>query len=318
MNRNTPTHICLITLALLIAGALLVSPVLALKVEGARIALDVEPGKIYTSPIGISIGENEAGGDYAIEVLGFGQAPADGSYVALEAGRDTSTYSARPFITVDKPVVSLKPGEHAMVVATISVPADAKDGGRYAIILVHPAPSASGAPAAFATAVAIPVFLTVKAGTVRETGEITAVEPPVAEVGKPFAVTTTFRNSGNYHFYGVVHNVTITDAQGRVIASVKSEPFVRAIVPGQSVTFTAPVANGLPQGNYQVVARVEMQDGKVLAEKKVTLQAGSPPTQATTVAPSKGFLPGFEGVIAIMGIACALFLLIRMGKEGER
>ncbi len=318
MNRNSHTHICLITLALLIAGAFLVSPAFALKVEGARIALDVEPGKTYTSPISISIKPEESGGAYTIDVMGFGQSVQDGSYAALDAAADTSPYSARPFITIDTPTVTLQPGERYDVTATISVPSGTRDGGRYAIILVHPTASASGAPASFATAVAIPVLLTIKSGTITEAGQISAVEPPVAEVGKPFAVATTFRNSGNYHYYGAMHNVTITDTQGKVVASVKSEPFVRAIVPGQSVTFTTSVANGLPQGTFQVTARVEKQDGQVLAEKKANLQTGSSPTtQATTVAPSTGFLPGFGGLMAIFGLLVALFGILWTRKGGE-
>jgi|LAHQ01.1.fsa_nt_gb hypothetical protein len=318
MNRNTYSYLCVIMLAFLIAGTVLAPPALALKVEGARIALDVEPGKTFTSPIGISIGENEAGGAYAIDVMGFGQAPADGSYTALDALSDTSPYSARQFITIDKPTVTLQPGEQADVTATISIPSGTRDGGRYAIILVHPAVSASDAPAAFATAVAIPVFLTLKTGTIREVGEISEIGPSLIEAGKPFTVATTFWNSGNYHYYGVVHNVTITGINGNVAASVKSEPFIRAIVPGQSVTFTASIASGLPQGSYQVIARVEKQDGQVLAEKKATLQAGSPPaTQATTVAPSKGFLPGFGGLIAILGLSVALFGILWTRKGGE-
>lgn len=308
MNRNTLIRICLITLALLIGGVFLVTPALALKVEGARIALDVEPGKTYTSPIGVSIRPEESGGTFTIDVMGFGQAPEDGSYIALDAAADTSPYSARQFITIDKPTVTLQPGERADVMATITIPSGSRDGGRYAIIRVHPAASASDAPAAFATAVAIPVLLTLKSGTITEAGQISTVEPPVAEVGKPFAIATTFQNSGNYHYYGAVYNVTFTGTQGKDMASVKSEPFVRAIVPGQSVTFTASVASGLPQGTYHVNARVEKQDGQVLAEKKATLHVGNPTTtQATTVAPSNGFLPGFGGLIAILGLSVALF-----------
>ncbi|HOT02891.1 MAG TPA: hypothetical protein PK069_01775 [Methanolinea sp.] len=319
MKRNTHVHICLIALALLIVATLLASPAIALKVEGARIALDVEPGKTYTAPIGISIKAEEPGETFAIDVMGFGQAPNDGSYLALDAAADTSPYSARQFITIDKQTVTLQPGERADATATISIPSGSRDGGRYAIILVHPAVSASGAPAAFSTAVAIPVFLTMKTGTVKETGEISAIEPPISESGKPFTVFTTFRNTGNYHYYGAVHNVTITDIRGNIVASVRSEPFIRAIVPGQSVTFTAAIANGLLQGTYQVNARVEKQDGSLLAEKKATLHAGSvPTTQATTIAPSKGFLPGFSGLIAVLGLSVTLFGISwsRKGRKG--
>ena len=316
MNHNTRTRISIIALALILVMTALTVPAAALKVEGARIALDVEPGRTYTSPIGISISPEEPEGTFAIEVMGFGQSP-DGTYTALDAATDTSPFSARPFITIDKPTVTLQPGERADMTATIAVPTGTRDGGRYAIILVHPASSASGAPAAFATAVAIPVFLTVKTGTVTEAGQISAVEPPVAEVGKPFAVTTTFRNSGNYHYYGAVSRVEIADAQGAVVASATTEPFVRAIVPGQSVTFSNVFPSGLPQGTYEVSARITKQDGKLFAERMTTLQVGNPtPVQATS-APPKNPIPGFGALIAISGLACALFGALRIRKGGE-
>jgi hypothetical protein len=311
MNQNAYSQLCLITLGLLIAGALLAAPALALKVEGARIALDVEPGTTYRSPIAISIKPEESEGDFAIDVMGFGQLPADGTYTGLAAAQDTGQYSARSFITIDKPTVHLKPGERAEVTASITVPSGTTNGGRYAIILVHPAASSSGAPAAFATAVAIPVFLTVKGGTISETGVVSALEPIAADPGKPFEVSTTFQNTGNYHTYGAVVNVTITDAQGNVVASVKTEPFSRAIVPGQSVKFTNSIGTGLAAGNYLVTVRMEKQDGGLLAEKKVPLQAGSPAaaggTQADAQATPHQSAPGFGAPAAIGGMVCAVY-----------
>lgn len=319
MNRKTRALHCALALTVLVAVlATLATPALALKVEGARIALDIEPGKTYSSPIGVSISADETEGDFAIDVMGFGQSP-DGSYTGLAAAADTSPYSARGLISIDKPVVHLKPGERAGVTATISVPSGTRDGGRYAIIMVHPAAPASGAPASFATAVAIPVFLTVKSGTATESGEIASVEPAAAEAGKPFQVVTTFRNSGNYHYYGAVGNVTITDTAGAVAASARTEPFIRAIVPGQSVEFTNPITAGLPDGNYQLTVRVEKQDGGLLAEKKAALQVGSPSTtQAPTAAPSKGSLPGFGAMVTVMGIAVALFGVLWSRKREQR
>lgn len=319
MNRNTYPQICLITLTLLIAGAILAAPALALKVEGARIALDVEPGKTYTSPIGISISSEESGGTYAVDVMGFGQSTADGTYSALEAAKDASQYSARPFITIDKPTVSLKPGERAAITATINIPSEARDGGRYAIIMVHPASSTAGAPAAFATAVAIPVLLTVKGGTVTETGEISALEPAFTEPGKPFQVITTFRNTGNHHYYGVVSNVTITDAQGKVVAKVSSKPFEKALVPGQPVKFTSTIGTGLTQGTYQVTFRIQTQDGELLAEKKGTLQVGTPASLQETqaqVTPTQT-TPGFGALVAVVALSVVFLVAFRFRKGGK-
>jgi hypothetical protein len=312
MTWNTQSQLCLIALALLVAGAVLAAPALALRVEGARIALDVEPGMTYTSRIGISIEPEESEGTFAIDVMGFGQSTADGSYTALEAAEDTSPYSARPFITIDSPTVHLKPGEQADVTATITVPAGISDGGRYAIILVHPAPSGPGAPAAFATAVAIPVFLTVKGGTVTETGEILSLTPAAVEPAKPFEVVVTCQNSGNHHYYGVVSSVRITDASGKEVASATTEPFVRAIVPGEAVDFTMPVKTGLAQGTYQMTASMKTRDGKVLAEKTIPLAVGNPRAARET--------PGFGVLVAVSGmmLACSGILWCRRSRRSKR
>jgi hypothetical protein len=318
MNRTVP----LLLLVLLVAGSAVVAPVVALKVSGARIALDVTPGQTTTSPIGISIGADEAGGTYAIDVLGFGQSVADGSYTSLDATADTSAYSARPFITVDKPTVQLTPGGSASVTATIAVPADAKDGGRYAIILVHPASAASGAPAAFSTAVAIPVLLTIKGGAVAQKGEITTVEMSKAEIAQPFTVTATVKNSGNYHYYGIVSNVTVNDGQGKAVATVRTTPMSRAIIPGNLVKIPAQVAPGLPEGMYQVTVNLETQDGELLNTEIRSLQVGNPvgsPAAGTTEpGGQKNFLPG-PGVFAVC-IAAVIGILggIRITRKGEK
>ena len=310
----------LLVLILLMAGIAAVAPATALKVEGARIALDIEPGKIVTYPIGISIKTDEAEGDFAIEALGFGQSVADGTYTALEAASDTSPTSARSFITIDKPTVHLKPGERAVVTATIRVPADARDGGRYAIIMVRPAAAAGGKQTAFATAVAIPVLLTIKGGVISEKSEITAVDIPAVEPGKPFTVTTTVRNTGNYHYYGVVSNITINDEQGKPAGTVKTEPFSRAIVPGQQVQITASVPQGLPEAMYQLTSRIEMEDGTLLGTETKSLQVGNPPSGA---APNAGgvrtnFIPGPGWLAVCIAASLGIFGGIWTTRKGKR
>ncbi len=310
----------LLVLFLLLAGVATVAPVAALKVDGARIAITVAPGESVTSPIGISLAENEAEADFAIDVLGFGQSVADGSYTGLEASSDTSPYSARSFISIDTPTVHLKPGERADVKATISVPSGTRDGGRYAIILVHPATTASGAPAAFATAVAIPVLLTIQDGKIDEKGEITAVDISSVEVGKPFTVTATVWNSGNYHYYGIVSNVTITDSTGKSIASVKTSPMSRAIIPSQQVQIDAQVAQGLAEGTYTIHVRMETQDGDLLDSEKKSLQVGnlqaaSPVPTATT---SKNFLPGPGPFAICMAVAIGILGGSIIRQKGKR
>ena len=329
MNRNKKTKrtAALLVLLLLFAGVAAVAPAAALKVSGARIALDVTPGQTTTAPIGISIGTDEAAGDFAVDVLGFGQSLADGTYTGLAATADTGAYSARPFITVDKPVVQLTPGGSASVTATIKVPADAKDGGRYAIILVHPATSASGAPASFATAVAIPVLLTIKGGKIDDKGGISAVETSKIEIGKPFTVTATMSNTGNYHYYGIVSHVTITDSDGKAVASVKTTPMSRAIVPGQQVKIAASIAQGLPEAMYTMTVSMETQDGELLAKETKSLKVGNPQSGAASTAPpgestvagvQTTYAPGPAALGVCIAAALGIFSGIGITRKGEK
>lgn len=296
-HHHTRTRIPLIILLLLIAGMVTVTPVMALKVDGARIALDVKPGQTVTSPIGVSIKADETEGDFVVEVLGFGQAVSDGTYTGLAAAADTSLYSARPFITIDKPTVHLKPGAQADVNATIRVPVDAKDGGRYAIILVHPATTATGQQTAFATAVAIPVLLTIKGGTATETGEISVVEFSKVEIAQPFTVTSTVKNTGNYHYYGVVSNVSVVDATGKEVANVKTTPMSRAIVPDQMVKIPAQIAPGLHEAMYTLTVRMETQDGTLLSTQTKSLQVGNPKSGAAITTSAVNRTPSVKGTV---------------------
>jgi len=301
----------------LVLAALVAGPVAALKVEGARIALDVEAGKAYNSTIGVSIGTGEAEGDFAIDVLGFGQAPADGTYTGLDAAADTAPTTARPYITIDRPKLHLKPGERAVATAMIRVPADFRDGGRYAIILVHPV-AAAGQQASFATAVAIPAFLTVKGGAGTEAGEITSLVPGAISEGRPMNVTTVLKNSGNLHYYGVVNRVSLTDTAGKLVSNTSTAPMTRALVPGQSVTFAVELPAPVHPGTYTITSRMEQQDGTFLDEKTASLEVKGAPapltaaTQAeTTGTPSK--VPGF-GVLAAVA-AAGISVLACRGKR---
>jgi hypothetical protein len=312
MTTTAHARFCLFALALILAGAAFSAPAAALRVEGARIALDAEPGRTYTAPIGISVAANEPEGDFAIDVLGFGQSTVDGTYVGLEAANDTSPYTARPFITVDRPTVHLKPGERADVTATIAVPADVREGGRYAIVLVHPAVATSGAPASFAAAVAIPVFLNVKGAAVSDAGAIEGLGPATADPGQPFQVTATLRNSGNRHVYGVVQNVTVADAGGLTVATAKTQPLERALVPGQSVRSAVAVNRTLSAGTYQLTSRMETQDGSLLGQETLTLQVGGPASTTTQKATT-----GFAALSAAAALAgLALLGRTRKGKGG--
>jgi hypothetical protein len=277
--------ITIITILILLLAALATAPTAALKVEGAKIMMDVMPGTTYTFPMAVSIKPEDAATEYAIDILGFGQTVEAGSYQGLQPAEDTSPYSARPYISVPSPTIRLQPGERNEFSATIRVPRDVGDGGRYAVILIHPTAAGTG-QAAFATAVLVPVMLTVEGSNLVETGEITAVTVGDVIAGKPVVVSTTLENTGNHHYYGTINQVSIRDAAGKEIGSAKTEPFSRAIIPTSSVRFDTPLTAGLPLGTYTVVSRMTLEDGTLLDEESTTFTVKEeyvPPFAETTV-----------------------------------
>jgi hypothetical protein len=272
-------------LALLLAAIFAAAPAAALKVEGAKIMLDVKPGTTYIFPMAVSIKPDDPPSEYAIDVLGFSQSIDAGSYEGIQPSEDVSPYTARSFISVPFSTVLLQRGERKEFNATIRVPENVGDGGRYAVILIHPAATGTG-QASFATAVLVPVMLTVEGSNLVETGQITSVTVGDVIAGKPIIVSTTLKNTGNHHYYSAINELSVKDSSGQVVASAKSDPFSRAVIPTNSVRFDTPLTLGLPIGTYTVVSRMILEDGTPLDEKSATFTMKEeyiPPFEKTTM-----------------------------------
>jgi len=270
---------------LLCIAACAFPPAAALKVEGSKIMMDVVPGQTYIFPMAISITSTDAAADYAVDVLGFGQSLAGGSYIPLAAAADTSPYSARPFVSVDSPVIHLAPGQRTAFNATIRVPQNVGDGGRYALIYIHPTATGSGQQASINIAVTVPVMLTIQNSKLTQTGSITGVSVGTIVAGQPITVSTTLENTGNLHYYGIVNQVKVTDATGNVVGTAASAPAVRAMIPGQSVMFDTPLSTPLNVGTYTVESEM-MLNSTVLDSKSTSItvnQAYIPPFQNANV-----------------------------------
>ncbi|MBT8508666.1 hypothetical protein AZH53_09640 [Methanomicrobiaceae archaeon CYW5] len=297
MNNSYRIRILCAAAAVLLLAALVVSPGTAVKVEGAKIMYDVEPGTTYLFPMAVSIKETDGAADYAVDVLGFGQSLDGGSYTGLAAADDNSPYSARSFVTTEETLVHLEPGDRVAFNAVVDVPANVGSGGRYAIILIHPA-TTGGAQASFATAVAVPVMLTIAGTSAIETGDVGTVSVGEVVAGKPIVVTTALTNTGNHHYYGAVNTLSVTDAAGTTVATATSDPFSRAVIPGQTVAFETPLATGLPVGTYTVTSAMTLEDGTVLDEATATFTVAEeyiPPFTAATLT----ITPEAGGILAV-------------------
>lgn len=301
---NITHKVQLISLTVLLITSCLFSPAAALKVDGAKIMMDVKPGTTYVFPMALSIKADDAASDYQVEVTGFGQSIDGGFYSPLTAAEDTSICSGRTFIKMDFPVIHLEPGQRKAFNATISVPADVGDGGRYAIIHIHPANTGTG-QTSVATAVTVPVLLTVSGSKITETGSITDVSIGDIVAGKPITVSTTLKNTGNHHYYKAVNRVTVTDRSGATVGTASTTPSANAVIPGQSVRFATPLSTALPVGTYTVKSEMLLESGSILDSRSmnfVVSEAYVPPFTAanvTVTAESPAILRVPEGTVVI-------------------
>jgi len=269
----------------LIILTLITVPCAAVKVEGAKIMLDVKPGTNYIFPMAVSTKPDDPPSEYAIEVYGFGQSAEGGSYIPLPSGDDPGAYSARSFVTVESPSIHIEPGQRKEFNATIKVPQDVGEGGRYATIHIHPAAPSAGGQTGFATAILVPVMLTVQNTNLVETGTITEIAVGDIVAGKPITVSTTLKNTGNHHYYGVINQVNVTDAAGKTLGTTKSDPAANAVIPSQSVRFNALLSNPLNAGEYTIKSEMVLA-GSALDSKttRITVkEAYIPPFQQTSV-----------------------------------
>ncbi|MDD5093570.1 MAG: hypothetical protein PHV74_04215 [Dehalococcoidia bacterium] len=253
-----------------------VSPISAspgLNVTGSLVDVTISPGQSYVHTMDIASGSTYSM-DMQVEIRGFGQS-LDGSTIELTPEDDNSLYSARSFITrIDNTSFHLEPGGSQQVKATISVPAGTAPGTRYAVIYIHSQPGGEG-KVGVVVAVDVPVIVHIPGtDTAVRKGEITDLDVPKIEAGKPIQILTTFKNTGDIHFKAK-NQVSIADESGQVILQAETPLSSSSVIPAFSRLFTATLVlpesmEGLPAGRYFAESKVTLDDGTLLDTKETS------------------------------------------------
>lgn len=291
--REGGSHSHRIFFILVLAGLLAIQSVSALGVTGSKYMETIPQGTVTTHTITISNEGATEPLEVQADVLGFINGP-DGAYRTVSAEEDTSPYSARTYITLDRTQVRLMPGTPETIRATISVPENAGSGGRYALIYIHSAVQGQKT-FGFISAVAVPVMITIGDSEIKETGTITGVSVGEISTGQPFIVTTGFQNTGNHHYYGIKDTVVISGPQG-VIATESFGPTAWAVIPGSYLDLKIPIKTPLLVGSYTVKSTVTKEDGTILDSKTANFEVATPftpPPTSTTIT----LTPQSEGVL---------------------
>jgi hypothetical protein len=301
--------ISIITLGCILCLMLSPLPVTAIKVGGSIYTGNVAPGSSAVHTMTISSNPGDPPMDLTVDVLGLGQSLQQAN-TGLSPEKDTSPYSARTFITVEPKTFHLEPGASQEVKATITVPQDVGKGGRYAILTIHNAPTGTGSTL-IVTAISVPIVITLAGTAATMTGEVTNVAVADVIPGQPIKVTTSLKNTGNFH-YKVTNNVSVTDSAGKIVAqggSVSS----RSIVPPFTVNYDVDLATPLPAGTYTITSTARLDDGTVLDTKTIPFEMKSAyiaPLDEVTVTLSpktSGELTSTDGRVVVTFPAGAVF-----------
>jgi hypothetical protein len=242
------------------------------------IKVDVAPGETITHQMRLQLGEQDQAMDIAVDVMGFGVS-TEGAIQAITAEEDTSPYSARSFITVNNSLFHLDPGKSQDITATISVPSDVGEGGRYAIIYIHQQQPAGSGSTGSISAFNIPVLLTVKGSTPVHTGKITSLITGEVVSGEAVDIFTMFQNTGNHH-YKVKGVAIVKNAEGQTLDTIYVPVTDSPVLPG---TLRELKATFIPKGelateDYTISSEVMLEDGSLLDEASSTLKVETPYT----------------------------------------
>lgn len=238
-------------------------------VGGAIFVEDVSPGQKLTHEITVSNDENTTIQNMSAVIYGFARS-LDGVNVEIPEENDTSSFTARPFLSVEPEVFDLLPGERKTLLLTGTVPEDAGPGGKYALVVVKTAPEAQSASISISTAIQVVVMLTVNGTDITRTGNISDLTASKNDDGNVEA-DITFKNTGNIHYKPFVDAV-LKSENGEILASDQPKQVDGSILPMGLRLCKVDLSpkTAIASGTYIVEATVTLEDGTVLDSKETT------------------------------------------------
>lgn len=238
------------------------------------------PGSFYAQPLTVSSIE-----PVTISIAGLGQT-VGGAPIAVPPASDTSPFTARSWISVDK--TTLPAGNNQSVTFTINVPTGTAAGQDYAAILVQ---SSDGT-----FSVLVPVLLTVDKThfTANAAGQISNVSVPQVYQSKPLDVLTNFSNTGNCLITNANISVVVTNSSGATVWQSNATINAPSIMPSYPRAIDNNKSDGLLAGNYTVTSTITLANGPVYHNTaNFTVLAPIPPPPAPVLtSPGGSAAPG--------------------------
>ena len=269
---RSKTAIFSVTLVLLLLASGVASA--GLGVVGAKLDKNVDPGDKFTHVMQVKSDPTDNPVNISVDIFGFGQGD-DGSTREINASKDTSPYTARPFLTIIPDSFHLDPGKSQQVTLDVDIPKDiVGSGGRYAVVKIHTLPVGKGM-VEFSTGIYVPIRLTINGSEILDKGEIESINLEKAQYDSKQILSIWLKNTGNHHYYPIL-NALVKDKEGNIVANA-SVPRGIALLPTYSRLFKTFLNPDTPlkTGTYNVNATISMEDGTVLAAKGTSFEVKS-------------------------------------------
>jgi hypothetical protein len=291
-----------------------------LTAEPSIIALSIDPGGTATGTLTLRAG---VALDITVEPQGLGQSPDDGSFAFVAADADDSPYTARQFIDVAPSEFTLPAGGSQKVTVTVSLPADAADGERFALLKVDGKPVAGSGNVGIGVALGVGVLIELPDTAQTLTGTIEDLTATSAAPGQPVTVAGTIQNTGNTHYgappASVYHVATIRDQNGTAVGEARGTLTGNSIVPTYQRQFELVVTptQVLPAGAYTVEVEVGLEDGTVLDTATADLIMPGGAVAGVTGGPPSEAVPAITLLLAA-AVGILLAVVIVLGVRSRR
>jgi hypothetical protein len=260
------------TLVLLLLAAGVASA--GLGVSGSKLEKNVAPGDKFTHVMQVKTDPSDSPVNISVDIFGITQGD-DGAIAELNASKDTSAYTARPFLKVSPTSFHLDPGKTQQVTLEVDIPNDVVgSGGKYALVKIRTLPVGTGM-VGFSTGVYVPIRLTFNGAEILNKGEIESINLEKVKDEDKQILFVLLKNTGNHHYYPKL-NATVKDKDGKIVANA-SVPRGIALLPTYSRLFK-PLLNSdtpLKPGTYDLNTTISMEDGTVLATKETSIEVKS-------------------------------------------
>lgn len=259
VKKVIPVLLIVLTLALIVS-----SPVSAgLRVSGAKVLDSVSPGEVQTYVMNVGNTTDEPM-DVTVAVMGLGNL-ITGPTQALAVENDLSPYTARTFITATPTSFHLEPGQSQDVTVTVNVPSDVGDGGRYADVFIHTAPTGGG-QIGVVVAVGAQVLLTIQGSNIIISGDILSIDIPEAVSEQLLEATVTLQNTGNYHYKLNCNGVVWNGDRSRMVGVSWPTDSIYNLIPTFTRQIAVPlnISEELTPGTYFLDVEAYTEDGLLL------------------------------------------------------